>query len=243
MDKSIEKYLKKVKENLTLCEKLDNMGIAYNLIPCVDRENSCVSRPISVKTAEPVQGELELVPIEERTVHERGASDTDINSFVSKVNSDLPSLNQSRLTINDSTSSARLFKLIVDACNLVNGLRVTNPAELLSPADQRIDSTISQIEGFEEKISELTNVIERNNREFDAWAVKLTKQWVPPKYTVDVVPPDEDIYQFQLDIDTVPHIVRFIATQEINKYYDMFNLSRREYLTNNRYDDAMKVIE
>ncbi len=71
----------------------------------------------------------------------------------------------------------------------------------------------------------------------------MSKRRSPTRYTINTVPPNEDTYDFQLDIDTVPHVVKFIVTQEINKYYDMFNLSRGKYLEDNRYDDAMKVIE
>lgn len=57
------------------------------------------------------------------------------------------------------------------------------------------------------------------------------------------VPMDEHIYQFQLDIDTVPHIVYFIATEELNKYWDKFNLSSTKNKITERFDDAIKVIE
>ncbi len=82
-------YLKRIKESLTLCEKLDEMGIAYNLIPCSGQESSCIFRPITAEEVKkPVQGELELelAPIKKRNVFEIDVGDADFNCLVSKVN-------------------------------------------------------------------------------------------------------------------------------------------------------------
>lgn len=59
---------------------------------------------------------------------------------------------------------------------------------------------------------------------------------------ISPVPMDEHIYQFQLDIDTVPHIVYFIAKEELNKYWDKFNLSPHDNKAAERFDEAIKVI-
>lgn len=62
----VENYLKKVKESLSLCEKLDKMDVSYNLIPCRDKDNCHVSRAVMAEIGEKEsQLELELEPIED----------------------------------------------------------------------------------------------------------------------------------------------------------------------------------
>jgi len=88
----VEKYLKRVKENLTLCEKLDVMGVSYNLIPCRDKDNCHVSRAVMAEIGEKEsQLELELEPIEDNLEDDRKAFTVDIpddinfNELVNKV--------------------------------------------------------------------------------------------------------------------------------------------------------------
>jgi len=60
---------------------------------------------------------------------------------------------------------------------------------------------------------------------------------------ISKIPMGEHIYQFQLDIDTVPHIAYFMAKEELNKYWDKFNLSSSKDKTTERFDEAMRVVE
>lgn len=85
----VTKYLENVKDNLKLCQMLEDRGINYSLVGC-RRDAKPLIKPIEIECVNMAEQELELVPVEEpvvrkRTIFEVDVDDGKINNFIANV--------------------------------------------------------------------------------------------------------------------------------------------------------------